>query len=164
MASWYNNDGLLIKYGATEAVAGQAGEFEVEGSNRVQEVVFNLVDLNTSTQVILDDNVNVPKNARIEQIVIEVETAATSGGSATLDFGLVRNDRTTELDYDGFIAAQALAGINAAGKKITYTVGTTSVGALIGTTLANPGLLVAKAGTAVFTAGRVRIRIYWYPL
>lgn len=167
MANWLNSDGLLVKLGNTEAASldttkGPAGELKAFGPQRVSEVSLTLTTLNTSTQVIISDVLNIPKNARIEEVEVEVVTAATSGGAATLDFGLIRNDRTTELDYDGFVAAAALATINTAGKRLNLITGSTGAGALIGTTLANAGLLVAKAGTAVFTAGVLRIRVKWF--
>lgn len=167
MGKWLNGDGLYVKLGVDEAASldttkGPAGEFLTYGDKRVTEVVIDLTDLSTSTQLILNDVANVPKNARIEEIEVEVVTAATSGGSATLDVGLIRFDRTTELDYDGFVAAAALATINTAGKRLNLINGSTAAGALIGTTTANPGLFVAKAGTAVFTAGVLRVRVKWF--
>ena len=161
--AWNDNDGLHRKYGVEKTVPEVAGDYKTFGPLREVEVKIDLTTLSTSTQTILSDTVYFPK-LRVEQVVIEVQTAATSGGSATLDVGLVSSsDRTTEIDFDGFIAAQALAGINTAGKKITYINGTTSAGALIGTTVATVGHLVAKAGTAAFTAGVVYVRVQYRP-
>lgn len=161
--SWNNNDGLYLKYGVDKTTAETAGDYKTFGPLREVEVKIDLTTLTTSGQTILSDTVYFPK-MRVEEVTLEVQTAATSGGSATLDVGLVSSsDRSTEIDFDGFIAAQALAGINTAGKKITYINGTTSAGALIGTTLASVGHLVAKAGTAVFTAGVVYVRVKYRP-
>lgn len=167
MGKWLNGDGLYIKLGADEAASvdttkGPAGEYLTYGDKRVTEVLIDLVGLNTSTDVIINDVAIFPKNARIEEIELVTQTAATSGGSATLDVGLVRTDRSSALDSDGFVAAAALATFNAAGERLNLIVGSTGAGALVGTTIANPGLLVAKAGTAVFTAGVVRVRVKWY--
>jgi len=162
MGTWNNNDGLYIRFGTDEGKTGRSGEF---GSplfgTRVEEAIINLTDLNTSTNTVLDDNVRVPKNHRIEKVEIYVDVAATSGGSATLDIGLIKPDRTTEEDYDGIVAALALASLNAKGKVVRIDLGSAGAGALLSTELAPAGtLLTAKADTAVFTAGKIRVRIY----
>jgi len=162
MGNWFNNDGLLLKFGVDEAAISQAGEVPTAGIHRLVEVRIDLTKLSTTTQLILSDTVFAAKNARIEEVEVEVETGATSGGSATFDMGIIRNDRTTELDFDGFVAAAALATIDTAGKRLNLIRGSTGAGALIGTTLGNPGYLVAKAGTAVFTAGVLKVRVKYY--
>lgn len=168
MGKWLNQDGLYIKLGADEAASQDplvqpAGDYNTGGNPlSVSEVVIDLKDLSTSTQLVLNDVLNFPKNAFVEEVEVEVQVGATSGGSATLDVGLIRTDRTTELDYDGFVAAAAAATIDTAGKRLNLIKGSTGAGALIGTATANPGLFVAKAGTAVFTAGQVRVRVKWY--
>jgi hypothetical protein len=162
MGTWFNNDGLLLKFGVDEGTATQAGEVPTLGVQRLVEVRIDLTKLSTATQFILADTTFAAKNARIEEVEVEVETGATSGGAATLDFGVIRNDRVTELDFDGFVAAAALASIDTAGKRLNLIKGSTAAGALIGTTLANPGYLVAKAGTAVFTAGVLKARLKYY--
>jgi hypothetical protein len=162
MGSWFNNDGLLLKFGVDEGAATVAGEVPTAGIHRQVEVRIDLTKLSTATQLILADTTFAAKNARIEEVEVEVESGATSGGAATLDFGIVRNDRTTELDFDGFVAAAALTTIDTAGKRLTLIRGSTGAGALIGTTLANPGYFVAKAGTAVFTGGVLKARVKFY--
>lgn len=165
MGTWYNSDGLFLKMGVDEGTASKGGEFFTAGAKRINEYKITLTDLSTSAQVVIHDTAPVPKNARIEEVEVEVETAATSGGSATLDVGLVRSDARatspTELDYDGFVAAAALATINTAGKRLNLINGSTAAGALIGTTLSNFGYVVAKAGTAVFTAGVLKVRVHY---
>lgn len=168
MGTWKNSDNLLVKLGPSEAASldttkGAAGEYKTFGPARWTEVVLDLTDLNTSSSIIINDVAIFPKNARIEEVELVTTTAATSGGSATLDVGLIQNsDRSTAIDEDGLIAAAALATFNAAGERLNLTVGSTGAGAMIGTTNSTVGLLVAKAGTATFTAGVVRIRIKWF--
>jgi hypothetical protein len=167
MGTWLNKDGLYIKYGTSEAASQDptkdpAGDYNTGGNAlSVTECHVDLTDLNTSTSIILNDVLIVPKNARVEEIEVEVVTGAV-GATATLDVGLIRTDRTTELDYNGFVAAAAVATLDTAGKRLNLIKGSTAAGALIGTTLANPGLWVAKAGTAVFTAGLIRVRAKWF--
>lgn len=168
MGTWKNSDNLFVKLGVSEAASldttkGAAGEYRTAGELRVTEVVIDLTDLNTSTDIIINDTAIFPKNARIEEVEVEVVTAATSGGSATLDVGFIQNsDRSTDIDQNGLVAAAALATINTAGKRLNLINGSTGAGALIGTTTTLAGLFTAKAGTAVFTAGVLRLRVKWF--
>src|SRR5262245_22642559 len=132
MGIWDNTDGLRVKFGVDEAALAQSGETPTAGIKREIEVRIDLTKLSTTTQFVPDGQVPLAKNARIEEVEVEVEQAATSGGSATVDIGLVRTDRVTELDFDGLVAAAAVATINAAGKRLNLIQGSTSFGALIG--------------------------------
>jgi hypothetical protein len=161
MGTWTNSDGLYIKYGATEVTATAAGEYDYDSKHCI-EVEIPLTSLSTSANYYASDTVTIPNGARIEEIEVIAETAATSGGSATLDIGLIDQDRSTAFDDDGLVAALALTSIDADGEKTVIRPGSTSVGALVGTTLSNTGLIVASANVAVFTAGRVIVRIFWY--
>jgi len=153
MGTWLNADGLYIKSGVDEAKHATGGAYAEGGAGiTVIEVDLDATKLATASQTILSDTIFVPKGFRVEGVEVYVTQAFTSGGAATLDVGLVRTDRATELDHDGFVAAQALAGlINNA--KVNGS------GALVGTSLANAGHLVAKAGTAAFTAGKAKVRL-----
>ncbi len=166
MGTWTNNDGLKIFYGVDEGAAGKAGEVSTTDGNKhlVEIRIPAMTALTDSTQNILDDFVVIPKNARIEYVDIMTTTAVTSGGSAVLDLGLQRLDRTTELDYDGLLADAPIADYNLAGETKRYQVGVTGAGALVGTVLANPGYLVATYDTAAFTAGAITVRLaYSFP-
>ena len=158
---WYNSDGLYIKYGTEEAGAGTAGEYLTVGPQQMVELTIPAMTALTTTGVIQDYNTIVPKNARIEKVELITTTACTSGGSATLDIGLIRTDTTTAYDDDGFIIAAALTTHDAAGETTVFTVGSTAAGAFIGTTLANNGYLVASYNTAAYTAGAIKVRIYY---
>lgn len=160
MALWTNDDGLRVKFGNTEAAVTRAGELPPAGANRITEYKATLTALTTTGQV-LNDGVVIPSGARIEKVEVLAETAATSGGSATLDIGFIRLDRSTAYDDDGLVAALALASIDAAGNLVTIIPEGTSAGALVGTTLANAGVLVASYNTAAFTAGEVVVRVHW---
>lgn len=161
--SYYDNAGLYRKYGTDKATATKAGEYHMFGPLKLIEVT---IDLTTLTSVagatILADTTFFPK-MRIEEIILDVTTAVT-GTNATLDIGLVGTDRSTEIDFNGFIAAETKANMDTAGKKITYSYGSTNYGALIGTTTASVGHLVANYNTAAFTAGVVVVRIYYRAL
>jgi hypothetical protein len=163
MGTWMNNDGLFIKYGDDEGRAGKAGQF-AEGGAGVHVIQF---DLTMSTLVasggssaIVDDNVFVPAGYRVVRVETQALTVVASSGGGTLDVGLIRRDRSTELDYNGFVAAAAVASLDAANETNTYNIVSGAGGALIGTTLANSGYITANYGTAVFQSGLVRVRIY----
>lgn len=161
MAVPYTNaDGLTIKYGPLEGTVGRAGEYRTLTGVRVVEFALNLVDLATA-RTVLDYNTQIDKNSFIEKVEVETTTAVT-GTNATLNIGLVRTDTTTTYDDDGLGTAAALTqtALATKGTILTYITGTSNAGALIGTTLANNGLLVADYDTAAFTAGRVTVRIY----
>lgn len=160
---WINADGLLVKFGTDKARVERGGEFsELTGGRHCVEVTIPLTSLptvaSTNEQIQLD-GVTIPNGALIEEIEVVATKAATSGGSAVLDVGLVDQDRSTEIDFDGFLADFALANINTVGEKNVLRVGSTSAGALVGTKLTNTGLITASADTADFTAGVVKVRI-----
>lgn len=162
MGTWMNNDGLYIKYGADEGAVGKAGAYSAMVAGQlVVEVDITLTSLGTGSSI-LDDNVFIPKGYTITQVEVIATTAATSGGSAALNIGLIRKDRSTAIDADGLVAALALTAIDATGETTVLRKGSTGAGALIGTVTdaTYPGYLVADYDTAAFTAGVVKVKIY----
>jgi hypothetical protein len=160
--SWLNPDGLYRKFGPDNATANIGGEYKTYGD--VHEMEFD-VTLTTigSSPTILSDQVFFPTNARIESIEVIAHTAATSaGGTATMNLGLQSTDRTTQIDYDGFLATYDQSRMDVAGEKNTVIVGGTDAGALIGTTNTTIGYVTADWDTEAFTGGRVRIRVRYY--
>lgn len=167
MGSWYNNDGLYIKYGTTEGEAGKVGVYASpsEGNVNVMEIRgLDLTTLTDSTQNILDQNAWLPKNARVEWVEV-INTEAATGANAVLDLGLRKlNQAGTEFDYDGLLADAPRTDWATLGTIKRYGVGVTGVGAKVGTVLAETGYLVATYDTAAFTDGTVNIRIgYSFP-
>ena len=159
--NWFNSDGLYVKFGANEATAGVAGEYNTLGARRCIEIrIADLTTIPDTTQTILDQNVWMPDNARIEEIEV-INTTAATGSGATLDLGLIRFDQSTELDYDGLLANAPLTDWDTLGETKSYSVGVTGAGALMGTVITQPGYFVATYDTAAFTAGALRIRV-WY--
>lgn len=160
--TWMNNDGLYLKFGTAKATAAKAGEYlyPADGGTRVIEARLDLTTVTaTNGSLIVEDNLFVPANMIIEQVEVVADTAAT-GATAVLNLGLVALDRTTEIDFNGLIAALPLASMDSAGEKTVLNVGSSYAGALIGTTIgASPGYLCADYDTAAFSAGVVTIRI-----
>lgn len=162
MGIWYNSDGLRVKLGTSEAAVTRGGEYSNDGEYREYEVVVGPLTGLATTEAIQAYGVLIPAGFFIEQVEVVATVAATSGGSATLDVGLIRQNTTTTYDDDGLVAALALASINVAGEKNVLTAGVTSAGALVGTALANTGLITASYNTAAFTAGEVVVRVKGY--
>ena len=160
MGTWLNADGLYIKYGTDEAAYDNAGEYKTDGPLRLIELELSDMTQVGSSAAIFSDNALLQEGYRIEKVEIVTTTLVTSGGAATLNIGLMRTDRSTELDYDGLVVALPLASFNAAGETVTLTNGVTYAGALIGTTLAYNGHLTVDYDVAAFTAGAIKVRIY----
>lgn len=160
--AWINSDGLRVMIGAEEATPATAGEYSKMDNEHEVEVILTMTALGTSAARFGSETLVIPKNARISRVETIAQTAATSGGSAVLNVGLQRLDRSTELDYDGLLVAAPLADHNAAGEIKEYIIGVTGVGALVGTTLSNPGYITADYDTAAYTAGVVRVKIFYY--
>lgn len=162
MANTYmDSQGLYHKYGNTATISNEGGEYKTYGSLREIEVRIDLSTLTTTAPNIVSDVVFFPKNVFIEQVVVDVQTAATSSGSGTIDFGLVQVDRSTEIDFNGFIAAEVKGTYDTAGKKVTYFNGVSKAGALIGTVNATKGYLTANLNTAVYQTGVIYVRIMY---
>jgi len=165
MGSYVNNDGLLNRYGTASSAGtgiGTGGEISVAGPLRCVEVEFDLDDVGSSATLV-HDTVTIPNGARIEKVELVAQVLADSAGDAgVLNVGLIDQDRTTELDYNGLIAAVVQGSIDASGERTEFNVGSTYAGALIGTTLSNSGLITADYDTAAFTVGHVVVRVWFY--
>lgn len=159
--NWFNPDGLYQEFGTTKATVDPAGEYRTTGDMREMNIRLDLTTL-TTTPAIISQNVRFPTGCRIAEIDIITDIASTSGGAATLDLGLQAEDRATEIDYNGFVAALALTSIDAVGETQKITVGSTGAGALMGTSTTAVGYLTANANVAVYTAGAIDIRIFYY--
>lgn len=175
--NWLNKDGLFLQFGTDKTTAELAGEFALPGApDRIVEFFIDLTTLSTSTASIVSNNLIFPAPPTgqlvISKVELSVETGATSGSSSTLKVGLIQMDRSTvPSNYDhAFINAETNANMATVGDLLLY-VGTDSIpagsthgGTLIGSSPANatgPYYLTAQAGTAVFTAGKVRIRVFY---
>ena len=167
--AYLNNDGLYKKYGTEKATANKGGAYVMPGALREIEIKgLDLTTLATATETIVSDVLFFPADHIVEEVTIWTRTAATSGGAATLDLGLVQGDRSTAVDVDGFLQAVALGDMNADGERVTK-VGPPAAGGIGAfadkdTVPTVTGYITAGAGTAVFTAGIVDIRIRFKPL
>lgn len=156
--SWMDNTGLYQKYGIDQATAKAGGEYRTNGKEREIEFTLNLASL-TETETIIDDNIFFPAGVKITEIEILVETAAATG--TAIDVGFIRTDRSTEIDYDGLLAAFVTATMTI-GNKVVLRKGGTQAGAMVGSGVvtANVGHITASRTSATaFTAGVVKITV-----
>jgi len=163
---YLDNTGMYVKIGPEVAVPEAAGEYKNFGPLRMVEFVIPDLTVLTTSDAILKgaDNFFFPTTVRIEKVEIITDTAATSGGSATLIMGLMQTDRSTMIDATGLVNAVAVATLTA-GSEQTYIKGTSGAGTKVGTGAAAttlPAYVIAKVGVAVFTAGAVRVRVWYY--
>lgn len=164
--SYYDNAGLYRKYGPDKATAKAAGEYHQYGKYHEIEVKITASAL-TEVETILDDIAVIPAGAFIQDVTVVTNTACATG--TAIDLGLIKTDRTTEIDYNGFLAAMPTAAMDLAGERTTYTAATTvpasatGTGALIGTVLAFTGQISAsRTDATAFTAGIIYVTIRYY--
>lgn len=161
--TWLNPDGLYVKFGLKQGVAAKGGQILDHGSPyRMVELNLLFSDLATAASI-LHDTVYIPKNARIDKVEIVATTAFTdTGASFTLNVGLIKTDRVTEIDYDGLVAVLPLANLTPAGDWSIIDVNHAKKGALIGTTTAFKGLVTVDWDGEVPLTGAAKIRIFYY--
>lgn len=186
MGSWLNNDGLLIAYGQSEALASPGGDYEVHGSGLlvldflipltsvvpiatapVYANIFN--QTNAAAAGFVSSNL-IPNNMLLEKVEIYTEVAAATSTSATLFVGTWDLTTNTSINPAGLVNALPIASINAAGLLTTLTAGATNAGGQLGAVLYNgggPGPIVAhqlaftvQTSTGTYTAGKLRLRAY----
>jgi len=168
---WTNADGLNVRFGAKDFKEENAVPAQAVTSGTLQEVVYYITDatrLETTATFAngnLDERgVKLPNGAVIESAILYVDTAFTSGGSATLDIGTYRVDGTTATGgalAAGLVSARAVASLTA-GSRFAGTG--THINAKLAVTAptgrSDTGLFVAaKYNTAAFTAGTARVVI-----
>lgn len=159
--TWDDNAGLHQVYGVDQATTQNGGEYRNNGQFREIEIKIDLTTLD-QTEKVLYDNIFVPAGMRISEIKVVTHTAAATG--TAIDLGLIRTDRTTEIDYDGLLTAFPTASMNAANETQIYTVpGAAAGGALVGTTTANVGhITCSRTDATAFTAGIIYVTIKYY--
>tara|TARA_R110000803_G_scaffold117369_1_gene185917 strand:- start:217 stop:705 length:489 start_codon:yes stop_codon:yes gene_type:complete len=158
--SWTNSDGLYVRFGTEKAEVAAGGSFASNTGSTVLEIDLVFGDFLTAASVV-DYNQTIPSGAFIEKIEIMTTTACV-GSTCVVNVGLIRKDLTTELDYNGLIAALPITSFNAAGETVTVENGHAQVGALVGTATANAGIVTVDWDTAAMTAGAVTMRIFYH--
>lgn len=186
---WTNSDGLLIRFGTTEAIPGTVGEYEdhLGGVEILEARVDFGTDRGTNSQLIgtsatgvgalLDPNgtVFIPKTATIESLEIFVVKAMV-GGTA-LYMGLLNSDYTRATGAGGDVSilnGATASELGTLGRRWRYTVSGGFLDGAPGTTTSTQGTeLGAPPGgvsapvdaypsiytTGTFTSGKLQIRI-----
>jgi hypothetical protein len=165
---WLNPDGLLQKFGTDRAREERGGEYSrLSDGQHMVSFMLDLAGLPTvasGNEQIQMDYVTIPNGAFITKVrVTVIEEPTDASGTANLDMGLVDQDRSTEIDFNGLLAAADLfnAGTDL-GTIVEYDTLTTESGALMGTQITNTGLITASAETADFTDGTLKVDIEYY--
>jgi len=167
MGSWLNADSLFLKFGTDKTTANKGGEYRNNEKYRTIDFLIDLTTL-TETETPLSDTVFMPAGARIQDVVVTTQTVAATG--VAIDLGLVRTDRTTEIDFNGLLAAFPVAQMSTAGERdiiqqeVTVPVSMVGLGALIGATVGvNPGYITCSRTTATaFTSGVIHVQIHYF--
>lgn len=160
MGNWMDPDGLYRQYGTTKAVPTTTGDYLSYGETRQIETTIDLTTLTPfGTNIILANTTILPVGVFVESVEVDVEVAA-AGATATLNVGLIGLDRTTVSSATAFVNAMAMATLTQ-GSRFVLTTGSTGVGTQVGTVagILVPGYLIAQAGTALFSAGKVKVRL-----
>ena len=165
---WVNGDGLRVKFGAAEAVKGNAGEFNMLSSTHLTEfdIDYTMAALGTSatTVYILDYDAVLPNTAVVEKI--EFVTGTAWATDTSISIGTVRrSDFTTIIDADGLVDALILAARDLAGETTVILPGGTYAGVLLGAqpldaTYDSVLSVCFESGSAP-TAGTGTLRVYW---
>lgn len=167
---WVNQDGLAVRFGRKSEAEENAVPAQAVTAGTLQEVVLHVTGTRLGTTATfanggLDERgVKLPNGAVIESAVLYVDTAFTSGGSATLDVGTFRVDGSTGSNgaaANGLVAARAVGSLTTGSRFV-------GTGSQVGTKLNvtapagrdDDGLFVAASyNTAAFTAGVGRVVI-----
>lgn len=170
--TWINNDGLMVRFDREKGAKVVGGAISKSDKHLIEFVVPYTAVLSDTPTILAPEagvyGVEVPKGLRIEAVEIIAETAFTSSGtigSSTFVVGLKKwSDFSTELDHDGLTAAGFVGSrIDAQGERTYVEIGTTGVGALVGTTIAENGVIVVSNSAHAshpYTAGQARVRIF----
>jgi|SRR5690606_11774599 len=157
---WLNNDGLTIKYGLEQAEQAKGGKVNA-GDGIKQKLELDIIGTDIpSTDAPIEKRIGIPQGATITGAWLLVTTAFTSGGSATLDVGLMADNGdgtySTE-DDDGIFSAVAVASLTD-GAQVAMNGAYGS--AQVGTETHGRDYVVSYGyGTAAFTAGVAKLVI-----
>lgn len=148
-ATWTNEDGLVVGFGAHES---DEGGQNFGGKGPVNVHIYKIEDAtNLASAVAASDGkpATIPAGAVVTSAKLYVRTAFTSGGAATLDLEFMKLGGTT-YGANGIDAAIALTAIDAEGDIVSCD------GADVSTPVAPLSEAVwvtANYNTAAFTAG-----------
>ena len=142
---WTNADGLEVRFNLARTEVTDGGI----SLPREKVFIYRISDAtelgDTDTAAADGDAAFIPAGAIVKDAFFVVDTAFTSGGSATLDLGVKQADGSA-IDPNGVDNAIAVA-------SLTEDAVISNDGDLVGTRLANDSYPMATYNTAAFTAG-----------
>lgn len=160
--AWMNPDGLYLKFGTEKATVQDTGEYKTYGALRTIETYIDLSDLTTAV-AILSDNTFFPAGMFVESVEVVTDVASTST-AATFNVGLAATSRSSEVDYDGFLADFAPTNVDSTGERVYVTAGSSGAGAFLGARPSQTGYLCSnRDSTAAHATGQVTVRINYRP-
>lgn len=159
--TWVNDDGLIVRFGTEKGTAPKAGVRSTLGdTNQVRVKIVGTDVPATDAPVEEVPVVALPDGAKITSATLYVNTAFTSGGSATLDLGVFNDDGDgtySANDADGIDAAIAVAALTA--NAVIACNGALVGGAPLAGTSDRPVYVSYGYNTAAFTAGEADLVI-----
>ena len=154
--SYTNSDGTYVLTGTDQgAVLLQGTSEDVVRRTLVIDIDFTALGTTFTSANITPNMPVIPANSFITNATLIMNTAATSGGAATLDIGTYLASGTAVVAA-GLTSASALTTIDAIGEVLkcagTQVNGTITIGTA-------PVYIGAKWGTAAYTAGAGKLYI-----
>ncbi len=156
---WNNSDGLQIRFGNETSAPARVGSPSTMGNTKELHVKIVGTELALASAVVgTYPNHALPDNAFIESALFIVTTAFDSAADgASLNLGMVQaDDGTTAIDVDGIDVAITEANMDSVDKEVVTD------GALIGTTITEPAMIVADADGELFTSGEGHLIIKYH--
>ena len=146
--SYTNSDGLQVLTNGAAGVAKDEGTNAISAVKTLTVKIGDATALGSSAATPDDHDPFIPAGSYIKAATLNVTTAFTSGGSATLGIGAY-TQAGGAIDADGIDATIALTALNATTKAVVgdgaLVAGAINVGAA-------DAYIKANYGTAVFTA------------
>lgn len=164
--TWYNSDGLMVKFGIEEAVLRNIGAYCTDGPVHWVEILVDHAELPllADNLVILNDQFAIPAGAVIEGVTITKPTELfdSSDDGETFNLGLINQDRDTGDDAPtSLINAATQAELNAGGRNISGWIDGGDTVVNTGVALTAAKLLTWEVNTTQPTQGKTTIRIEW---
>lgn len=156
MGTWFNPDGLFLKYGPQKTVPTTGGDYLSYGETREIEVNLDLTKNPAGTPI--NDVTFVPAGVIVEQVELVADIDAAAGTSFSV--GLIGMNRSTvpTNGATGFASGVLLNTVNTLGAKQVLTKGSTGAGNYVGTTTPVTGYITATV-SGTFTKGLIKVRI-----
>lgn len=163
--SWTNLDGVTIFFGTSEPAG--ADTVSSTPSVRAQELTITLSEL-TASRAVQSESVMIPSGCTITRLDVTVLTAGVTAGAPLLSVGLIEQDEVTNLSDTSLVALMPKTLLTPVGTTTILVHGSTYAGVDVQVSggagidqILGAYFVTAKISTSSFTAGKIRIRIYY---